>query len=51
MEYSEEKDVWTEQTLSSLTEVVGKQNLEEERFEIHCQESKIDIVSSHCYDN
>ena len=44
--YIEEKDVRTQQTSSSWAEVVGEQELHEERFEIHCQESQTDIESS-----
>ena len=36
MEYSEEQDVCTQQTLSSLTKVASERIIEEERFEIHC---------------
>ena len=43
---SEEKDVYTQQTSSSWAEVVGEQELNKERFKIHCQESQTDIESS-----
>ena len=46
MEYSEQQDVCTQQTLSSLTEVVGERDTEKERFEIHCQESQNDVATT-----
>ena len=46
MKYSGQQDVYTQQTLSSLTEAVGERHKEEERFEIHCQESQTDIANT-----
>ena len=38
--------VHVQQTLSSLIEEAGERDTEEERFEIHCQESQTDIATT-----
>ena len=46
MKYSEQQDVCIQQTSSSWAEAVGERDKEEERFEIHCQESQLDIANT-----
>ena len=47
IEYSEQDLTTHIATLSKWAEAVGEQDLGEERFEMHCQESQTDIESSY----